>query len=93
MEVLIAHARDEVTPPSEFCADVPADLEKIILRCLAKKPEKRYQNMDELEHDLALCAAADRWTQACALRWWQDSAQGSPLPSRFEDLVSLAADA
>jgi serine/threonine-protein kinase len=63
IELLIAHARDEVTPPSEYCADVPADLEKIVLRCLAKKPEDRFQTMDDLDHALARCVAADRWTR------------------------------
>jgi serine/threonine-protein kinase len=85
MEVLIAHARDEVRPPSEFGAEVPADLENIVLRCLAKKPEDRYQDMGELEHTLARCSVAERWTQANAVRWWQDNAQGSQEPSRFEN--------
>jgi serine/threonine-protein kinase len=38
-ELLIAHARDEVTPPSEYCPDVPADLEAVVLRCLARSPK------------------------------------------------------
>jgi eukaryotic-like serine/threonine-protein kinase len=93
MEVLIAHVRDEVRPPSEFCAEVPADLETIVLRCLAKKPEDRYQDMDDLEHALAQCSVADRWTQSSAVRWWQDNAQGSPQPSRLENRVGLLAHA
>jgi serine/threonine-protein kinase len=87
MEVLIAHARDNVRPPSEFCAEVPSDLENIILHCLAKKPEDRYQDMDDLEHALARCSVADRWTQACAVRWWQDNAQASPQPRGVEHHV------
>src|SRR5579883_1890852 len=93
MEVLFAHARDNVRPPSEFCAEIPADLERIVLRCLAKKPEDRYQNMDDLEHALAQCTAADRWTQACALRRWKQNGQGSPLPGRFEGFVGVSEDA
>ncbi|HEY7331068.1 MAG TPA: serine/threonine-protein kinase [Gemmataceae bacterium] len=93
MEVLIAHARDEVRPLSAFCADVPADLEKIVLRCLAKRREERYQDMDALELALARCSVADCWTQACAVRWWQGNAQGSPQPNRFENLVGVLARA
>jgi serine/threonine-protein kinase len=89
LELLIAHARDEVTPPSLLRADVPADLEKAVLRCLAKKPGDRYQDMDDLEQALARCAAADRWTQACAARWWQDNARGSTALNRAEDSVGV----
>ena len=38
--VMMAHARDPVTPPREVRPDVPADLERVVLRCLAKKPER-----------------------------------------------------
>jgi len=81
LEVLIAHARDEVTPPSQFRADVPADLEAIILRCLAKQPEDRYQDTDSLEQALARCAAADQWTQSRAARWWQEVGDTAPSPT------------
>jgi serine/threonine-protein kinase len=80
MEVLIAQARDEVTPPSELCDNVPADLEDVILRCLAKKAEDRYQDMVDLERALTQCAAADQWTQADAARWWQERAGASSAP-------------
>jgi serine/threonine-protein kinase len=74
LEVLFAHAREEVTPPSHIRSDVPADLEQIILRCLAKNPDDRLENVDELEQALALCSAADQWTQSDAARWWQENA-------------------
>ena len=43
---------------------MPADLERVILRCLAKSPEDRFQDVDSLEQALAECAAADQWTQS-----------------------------
>jgi len=87
MEVLMAHARDEVAPLSEFSDDVPADLERIVLRCLAKRPDDRYQDMDDLERALAQCSAADRWSQPRAARWWADNAQGSLPRDRDEGLI------
>jgi len=74
-DVMIAHARDDVVPPSKLQADVPADLERVILRCLAKSPEDRFQDVDSLEEALAECAAADQWTQSQAARWWQENSQ------------------
>ena len=40
MAVMVAHARDPVVPPSRLRADVPGDLEKVVLRCLEKKPRR-----------------------------------------------------
>jgi serine/threonine-protein kinase len=76
-DVMIAHARDEVTPPSSIQADVPADLEQVILRCLAKDSDQRYQDVDSLDQALADCTAAQGWTQTDAERWWQDNEPAS----------------
>src|SRR4051794_38810981 len=72
LEVIIAHARDEVVPPSRLRADVPADLERVVLRCLAKRPEDRFPDADSLERALARCDAADRWCQSQAAQWWHE---------------------
>jgi serine/threonine-protein kinase len=80
LDVMIAHVRDEVAWPSQHQADVPADLERVILRCLAKSPEDRYQDADSLEQALAACAAADKWTQWHAARWWHENDQTAAAP-------------
>jgi serine/threonine-protein kinase len=79
LEVMMAHAHDAVEPPSTRQANVPADLERVVLRCLAKKPEDRFQDVDSLERALAECAAADQWTQAHAARWWQEIEESAEL--------------
>jgi len=73
MDVMIAHVRDEVVWPSEHHADIPDDLECVIVRCLAKSPADRFQDVDSLEQALAECAAADQWTQWHAARWWHEN--------------------
>ena len=35
----MAHARDPVVPPSAASPEVPADLEQVVLRCLAKRAD------------------------------------------------------
>lgn len=71
LKVVFAHVNEEVTPPSELDPMIPSDLEEIILRCLAKQPEDRYQDVDELEAALARCDVADDWSPQAAKLWWQ----------------------
>ena len=75
MEVLIAHARDDVVPPSEIKSDLPPDLEQVVLRCLAKKRDERFQDAMSLEAALNDCRANGKWTQHEATRWWEESKQ------------------
>ena len=75
MDVMIAHVRDEVIYPSQYQPDVPADLECVILRCLAKSPADRFPDVYHLEQALAECAAADQWTQWHASLWWHENDQ------------------
>jgi serine/threonine-protein kinase len=81
LEVIVAHARDEAVPPSRLRPDVPADLERVVLRCLAKRPEDRFPDAESLEQALSECAAADQWTQSDAARWWREHGE-SLTPAR-----------
>ncbi len=55
--VMIAHARDPVVPPSQVRTGIPEDLERVVLRCLAKDPAERFPNAEGLERALGECAA------------------------------------
>ena len=50
----MAHSRDAVTLPSQIQPSIPDDIEQIVLRCLAKRPEDRYQSMQEVLNELRL---------------------------------------
>ena len=39
---------EDPTPPTQLTASLPAELERIILRCLRKEPARRYQTMADL---------------------------------------------
>jgi eukaryotic-like serine/threonine-protein kinase len=57
-------------PSMRLGAPVSPDLEALLLSCLAKRPEDRPASAHVLRERLQACAAAGRWTQARAARWW-----------------------
>ena len=58
-ELLYKVQRVDPSPPSDFNAEVDADLDTIALKCLQKDPKDRYQTAGELAEDLKLWLAGD----------------------------------
>src|SRR5881398_1972740 len=49
VEIAMKHLSSAPKPPSKLRSDVPPELDKIVLRALAKDPNDRYQSADEME--------------------------------------------
>jgi serine/threonine-protein kinase len=86
LKMLHAHAYEPLVPVPEFTDNVPADLQGVILRCLEKDPNHRYQDALALEEGFAACACSARWTPRRAEAWWQDHGAAASLPSSSEEL-------
>lgn len=80
-DVLRAHVSEPVVPPRERRADVPADLEAVILRCLAKRPEDRYADARAVADALAACGCATEWNEDRAEAWWLEKASAPAAAS------------
>jgi serine/threonine protein kinase len=73
VEILSKHVNTSPVPPSEVLGHaVSADLEKLVLSCLAKAPEERPSDAAALCDALAACALEGSWTQEDARAWWAD---------------------
>jgi serine/threonine-protein kinase len=86
--ILKALALAPVVPPSQINARVPADLEQVVLRCLAKKPADRYPNVKALSQDLGACESAADWGPNRAHAWWvaagmTELEESPPLPTEM----------
>jgi serine/threonine-protein kinase len=71
MEVCAHHLHTTPERPSvRLGLPVPADVEAVLLHCLAKAPADRPADARSLHDALGRTAAAGQWSQADAARWW-----------------------
>jgi len=79
-EVLAAHLAEIPTPLAQHCPEVPGPLAELIMKCLAKRREDRWQRADELVARLENLAPRRR--------------RASPMtPSRFRWTLAVGATA
>ncbi len=91
MELLMAHVRDEVVSPRKLREEIPEDLEEIVLRCLAKKPDDRFDDIGELAKALDDCSLAEQWNAEQAEAWWREHRPTGPSSKPDEAVTVLAA--
>ncbi|WP_298866038.1 serine/threonine-protein kinase [uncultured Gimesia sp.] len=74
LKVVFAHASQKVRPLTEINAEIPSELEAIILKCLEKKPVNRFQTVEAVSRALNKLQLKE-WTQEQAASWWSDAEQ------------------
>ncbi len=57
---LYAIVNEPFEPPTQLSPDIPVELEDIITKMLAKSPDERYANMDEVLYDLHQAYSSDK---------------------------------
>jgi serine/threonine-protein kinase len=71
LQMLAKHLRVEPARPSTSApARVPAELDELVLACLAKRAEDRPQSAGEVARALA-AIEVEPWTDAQAMEWWK----------------------
>jgi serine/threonine-protein kinase len=91
-QMIAKHLQTPPVPPSERTAGpVPRELERLILKCLAKDPADRPQTAAQLAQALEFIPV-DAWNEDRARRWWEGRGRpvvGGELPR--PDSVSTAS--
>jgi eukaryotic-like serine/threonine-protein kinase len=87
--IAAAHLHDPVTPPSAVIPHLPLELDAVVLRCLAKSPDDRFQTMGELQHtcDLLLAQLAALSAPTMSLRGY------APSPIAYSPYTTLGLSA
>jgi len=81
LQMMAKHLREEPVPPSRRTdRPIPAELERLVMACLAKKPEDRPRSAGELGSALALIAG-EPWGEEQAAEWWRANVPPTAPPS------------
>jgi serine/threonine protein kinase len=80
MAILSQHMYQAPTPLREIAPECPPAIEAVILKCLSKKPEARFQSMEELAEDLRRVRAGEIPT---AVSEMVSRAEGFDVPPEY----------
>ncbi|PHS11134.1 MAG: hypothetical protein COA78_10355 [Blastopirellula sp.] len=73
MALLMQHITKPPTPVSEHNPKIPAELDELILQCLAKAPEDRPTSAFNLAEQLTAIPLDDSWDNDLASAWWKEN--------------------
>jgi eukaryotic-like serine/threonine-protein kinase len=75
--MVMAHMQEAPAPPSQKTElPIPASLDRVVMACLAKKPEDRPATAEALARMLEESREIEPWTQDEAEKWWISNRPG-----------------
>jgi serine/threonine-protein kinase len=90
IKVIIAHASQDAVPLRQLNPSVSTELEEIVMRCLEKDPDHRFQDVASLQRALKEATFGELWSSELAAEWW--SCNGCPERKKLAaELVEAAA--
>ncbi len=87
-DVVAKHMNEPPPVPSSRAAqDIPAALDQVILRCLAKQPKDRFPDMEALAEAIEAIEFDPPWSAVRAREWWlkHPPATGNRQPGRTDE--------
>ena len=87
LKLVIAHATEQPPTFAEIGASVSPELETIVMRCLEKQPDDRFQTPGEILTALEEISGSTPWSWKRAETWWKQK-----LPEVTGETLTLAHD-
>ena len=86
LDLVLAHLQSDASSPSALLeAPLPAQLEAVVLECLAKDPDERPASAEEVSRRLASVRLAEPWDEDRAKAWWREHPPPEPGPVADEE--------
>jgi serine/threonine-protein kinase len=92
--MLLRHLQQQPEPPSGAApVPIPAELDALILECLAKEPAARPANASVLGRRIRELALSSAWTEEMAQAWWAENMiprEAADTEPRAESILSVS---
>ncbi len=92
VDLCIQHVTKPAPPIASHGVEVPAVLEQIILRCLAKTPAERHASAQELADALRDLGPLGDWDEARATAWWHERRPSEEPPEPSMPTMTMTVD-
>ncbi|HEY5927918.1 MAG TPA: serine/threonine-protein kinase [Kofleriaceae bacterium] len=92
VDVCVQHVTAQPKPPTSYGVKMQAELEAIILQCLAKQPSDRPQSAAALAKLLSAVPLAGDWSEEEAARWWADFQKLDRPTAATADTLTITVD-
>jgi serine/threonine-protein kinase len=75
LKILLSHLHEMPIAPSQARkqssgAPISSDLDQVILKCLSKSADDRFQSARELQEALSALPESGHWNERLAEQWW-----------------------
>jgi eukaryotic-like serine/threonine-protein kinase len=92
VDVCVQHVTAQPKPPTSHGVKMPAELERIIMQCLAKQPAERPASAAALANLLAAVPLAGDWSEDEAARWWIEFRKLDRPSAASADTLTITVD-
>jgi eukaryotic-like serine/threonine-protein kinase len=93
MDILRMHLDQQPIPLSiRRPGVIPADLEAVVMRAIAKDPTQRQTDALQLRRELLACACSREWGEDQAARWWQQHTTAVDVATVITTAPAVLAD-
>jgi serine/threonine-protein kinase len=91
---MLAHAQKTPVPPSRRTEiEIPPQLEKLLMSCLEKEPERRPSSAGEIRQALLQFGLGNSWTPERAEKWWRSHMPENSIAGVQDDLKERGLEA
>jgi len=92
VDLCVQHVTAQPKPPTSHGVKMPAELERVILMCLAKQPADRPASAAALAKLLREVPAARDWSEEEAIAWWSDFKKADRPSAASADTMTITVD-